>query len=93
MTTLKLTDCVKRQDRLLTSRIDNEEVMLDMDSGSYFGLNVIGSEIWQRLAKPITVADLCQQLQTEYEISKEQCETEVLGFLHEMLAGNLIQTV
>ncbi len=85
-----LTHTVWRQDRLLTARVHDEEVMLDIDQGAYFALNPLGARIWELLAKPFCVEAICEQLQAEYEVSREQCEREVLEFLNNLSEKKLI---
>ena len=35
--------------------LDGESVVLDMSSGKYYGLNSVGSEVWNLIQQPRTV--------------------------------------
>jgi hypothetical protein len=66
--------------QVVQSKIDNEVVMMDIESGFYFGLNSVASVIWELLKSGKTVNELVDYLITEYEVNYEQClaETDVL---------------
>ena len=42
----------------LSSRVDNELVILNIDKGEYNGLDEIGSDVWSNLETPLIVSDL-----------------------------------
>lgn len=64
-----------------TAPVDRELFMMRIESNSYYGLDDIGRAIWELLATPRTVSELCIVLRTKYDVSAEQCETDVLHFL------------
>ena len=84
------TVLVKRAD-LLSSGMDEDTVMFDLNSGRYFGMDVVGSAIWSRLKDPVRVSDLCDLLQQEFDVDQETCERDVLAFLDELLENQLVQ--
>lgn len=90
---LELETQVRRLDDVLETEIDNETVMMDIEQGSYFGLNPVGSRIWALLGESIAIGDLCDQLTEEFEVPREQCESQVLGFLQDLFERGLLQVV
>jgi hypothetical protein len=64
--------------------------MMSVDRGLYYGLDAIGADIWQRLAQPLRVADLCAQLVQEYEVEEAECAADVLAMLNDMATDGLI---
>jgi Coenzyme PQQ synthesis protein D (PqqD) len=84
------TVLVHRPD-LLTAVVDGETVMLDPRQGCYFGLDRGGSAIWELLAEPRSVADVCAALLERYAVSAEECRSEVLFFLHELYDAGLVE--
>ena len=93
MTLLKLspnTIIAKRPD-LLASQVDDEMVMLDMESGNYFGLDSIAADIWNLLEQPISITALCQRLEQEYQVDHQQCLADTTEFLEQLLANNMIE--
>ncbi len=76
---------------VLSSRIDEEVVLMSMEADSYFGLDPIGSQVWELLSeKPATLTELVQTLMEEYEIDEESCKRDVGNFLKEMSERKLI---
>lgn len=66
--------------QVVQSKIDDEVVMMDIESGFYFGLNSVASIIWELLKDGKTVDELADYLITEYDVNREQCleETDIL---------------
>lgn len=90
MNPINLNTTVVRSTHILASPVDNALVMLDIEGGHYFSLDPIGADIWERLAEPISVADLCAQLVQVYEVEPNVCEADVLAVLNDMAADNLV---
>ncbi len=76
---------------LLSTEIDGELVMMDMDSGRYFNLDRIGAVIWRELEQPRMVADLCRSLGERYEAPAGEIERDVLDLLRQMEDKKLIR--
>jgi hypothetical protein len=81
---------VARSDGFLEAEIDNEVVALSIERGTCYGLNQVGSRIWNLLASPARIGDLCETLVAEYEVEPGVCERQVLDLLEELRAEGLI---
>jgi hypothetical protein len=75
---------------IMQSKIDEDVVMLDIDTGFYFGLDAVGSTIWSHLSHPISFEELIVRLMSKYDIDRETCETETRLFLKQLLEKNII---
>jgi hypothetical protein len=84
---------VRRIDDVLDTEIDDQTVMMDIDQGSYFGLNPTGTRIWALLAEPIAIGDLCDRLLEEFDVPREQCERQVVDFLESLIDRGLVQVL
>ena len=93
MNEITLEATVVRSNDVLASPVDNDLVMIDLERGMYYALNAIGADIWERLAQPVAVADLCDQLMQKYEVDRETCQADVLAVLNEMAANGLLAKV
>lgn len=82
---------VNKSTELLASEVGGEIVMMNIESGKYYGINSVGSEIWKLLETPIVVSDICKELIKIYEIDDSTCEAEVLDFLQSLEKENMIQ--
>jgi hypothetical protein len=87
-----LATIIARRPDLMTSELSETElVMLNIERGSYYGMADTAKDIWNLLETPRSIAAVCDQLLTLYAVDRETCEREVLVFVNEMLAGDLVQ--
>jgi Coenzyme PQQ synthesis protein D (PqqD) len=68
----------------------NEVLILDLSSGVYFGLEGVGSVLWQYIQEPRTVQQVVDHLMSQYDVSRETCETQTVGFLEDLAKHGLI---
>jgi len=90
---LTLDTIIRRSDALLSASLGDDVVMMDVEQGAYYGLEAVASRIWALTEQPMSVGSLCERLVTEYQISPEQCQQEVLAFLGELLNQQIVQIV
>lgn len=90
MTKIDGTSMVKRSSSVLTVEIEGEAVMLDAVRGQYYGLDVIGTEIWARLIEPTKVSDLLAYLNREFDSEPETIERDVLDLLSVMAENEMV---
>ncbi|MDH3445204.1 MAG: PqqD family peptide modification chaperone [Deltaproteobacteria bacterium] len=67
-----------------------EAVILNTDSGVYYGLNPVGARVWQLIQEPRTVQDLLRTLLETYDVSADRCELELISLLQELATKDLI---
>ena len=79
--------------KIIQSKIGEEVVMMDMDSGFYFGLNSVASEIWAKLEHEITFEALIEELLKEYAVEKTLCEHDTKELLEQLREKNIIRIV
>lgn len=87
-----LDDIVVQVKGNLESNMDGEKVMMSVHSGKYYNLGQIGGVIWDKIESPVSVRQLIAFLTTEYDIDREACGQQVIGFLQSMLQEQLIHT-
>ena len=90
---LTLETIIRRSDALLFSNLGDDIVMMDVELGAYYGLEAVAAQIWALTERPVSVRSVCERLMTEYEISPEQCQQEILAFLGDLLNHRIVQIV
>lgn len=85
------TSTVARADNKVAAEIGNETVILDIESGYYFQLNVTGARIWSFMETPITLGALCAKLEAAFAIDSGACRSEVKSFVETMREKNLVK--
>ena len=79
---------IARKGDWLSARVGDELVMMSAESGYYIGLTEVGARIWELIAEPRAIDDICAELRREFEVAPETCEAEVRAFLGELAAQN-----
>jgi hypothetical protein len=75
----------------VSSDLAGETVLLSMSSAHYYGFEGVGSRIWELIAEPMRVSDVCNMIGIEYDVTPERCEADVLGFLRALDEKGLIE--
>jgi hypothetical protein len=83
-------DTLQRNPDLLSSKIDNETIMMSMLDGNYYGLNEVAGRIWEILAKPYSYKELIEVLLSEFDVDEATCNRDVAGFLKKLEEKKLI---
>jgi hypothetical protein len=75
----------------VAAEVNDEVVLMNLVRDRCYGLGNTGSDIWRRLREPIQVSELVTQLQTAYDASPGQIESDVLRTLRKFAAEGLIE--
>lgn len=78
---------------MAVSDMNGEVVMMTMSKGDFYNLDDISSRIWSLIENPRTVADVCAELQTIYDVDAQTCEQDVLALLNDLADKGLIKIV
>jgi len=87
MENITLPKTVKISNNVLFQQINNECVLLDMDSEQYYGLDDIGARMWQVLSENSETEKALTQLLTEYDIDEKTLRQDLLNLITEL--GNV----
>lgn len=71
--------------------LEGEAAILDLKSGTYYGLDEVGATIWNLVARPTAVSAIRDVLLARYEVDTERCEQDLLVLLGELREHGLIQ--
>jgi len=87
-----LTDfsIVKRMPDQVSCDLSGEAVILNLNSGMYFGINEIGASIWAALEEPRTLDYLRETILSAYRVDRGTCDHDVMEFLADMQSAGLI---
>lgn len=87
---LGLADQVGRNGEAVFARIDGEVVALNAAKGECYGLDAIGSEIWDLIEPPAAIGGVCETLLQRYNIDPATCRAQVLDLLEDLRAEGLL---
>lgn len=74
----------------MSRTVGDETVILHLGSGIYFGLDPIGTRIWQLICDGRHPSDICEALVAEYSQPRETIERDMGELLHELVKHRLI---
>lgn len=66
-----------------------EAVVLDLSSGRYFGLNAVGTRVWQLLQQGLPVDALIRTVVAEYDADADAIERDVVALLDDLTTRGL----
>ena len=81
---------ISQVEDIVASNVDGETVMMSIENGHYYGLDDIGSIIWELIEKPTRVSDLIDMLVEKFTVDHETCEKDVLKFLNGLNEDNIL---
>lgn len=87
---MNLSDKVSIPPQVMARTVGDETVILDLASGTYFGLDPVGARIWELLGEGKTFAEICDQMLDEYEVTREELERDTLRLAQELAEQGLI---
>lgn len=76
--------------QVMTRTVGSETVILDLASGTYFGLDPIGARIWQLLEQGKSLAEVCDAMLDEYEVERDQLQRDTLALAAELADKKLV---
>jgi len=88
---LKLeTQKITISEEALSQEVNGETVILDLKSESYFGLDEVGTRIWQLLQEHGDVQKTFDVMLDEFDVEEEQLEKDMSALLDDMLEKGLL---
>ena len=84
---------LKRNPDQLFTMVDDEVVMLNIKCEEYLNLNQHASYIWQQLEGQRSFGELIDLLCGVYNVKKEECFSDTLEFITELVEKDIIQII
>ena len=72
------------------NRVGDETVMLQIKRSSYYGLDPIGTRIWQGLLDGRLAGDVCKEIADEHDVPLARVQDDTRKFLEELQANDII---
>ena len=88
--TISLTDRVKLPDDVLISNLQEESVILNLDSERYYGLDSIGTRMLSVLTTSDSIEAAYRTLVAEYDVDREVLKTDLLELVENLIAQGLL---
>ena len=91
MADLTLNDRVAVPEAVISRELDGETVVLNLETGVYFGLDGVGTDIWNALQKGGRIEDTFNALLQQYDVQAAALKDDLLRFVNQLASKGLLQ--
>ncbi len=88
---MNLNSKVTFADTVFAQEVDGEMVLLDMNSENYFGLDAVGTDIWQAMQERETLQEVLEALLEQYEVEEDVLKKDLLTFVEKLQESGLVE--
>lgn len=89
--TISFNSRVTTPDGVLMRQIDNEAVILNLNSELYFGLSAVGTRMWTLLTSQPTIQVAFDKLLEEYDVAPDRLQQDMLALIAELEQHGLVK--
>ena len=88
---MELNRKIVLSDDVISQEVSGETVLLDLASENYFGLDEVGTRIWQLIQESGDLEFIVKTLLNEYDVAEDTLKADVDGLLTEIADLGLIK--
>ena len=88
---LTLRSVVSAAREQVSSGIGDDTVILELRAGVYYGLDRVGTRVWELLREPRTVRDIRDRIVVEFDVDDDHARDDLLVLLGEMADRGLVE--
>lgn len=88
--TISFADRVKVPDDVLISNLQEESVILNLDSERYYGLDSVGTRMLSVLTTSNSIEAAYERLTAEYDVDREVLRKDLLELVENLIAQGLL---
>lgn len=87
---MNLKQTVTLSPDVISQEVSGETVLLDLNSENYFGLDEVGTRIWQLIESSGNLQDIYDTLLAEYEVEPDQLLEDIEQLLTDIEKAGLV---
>ncbi|MFC5577723.1 PqqD family protein [Lysobacter niabensis] len=87
---ITLAHRLRRSDQVLFQNVGGEGVLLDLSGETYFGLNKVGTRVWELLLQRDDLAAVHQTLCDEFDAMPATIERDLLTLAAQLAQAGLV---
>ena len=88
---ITLSQRASPSDDVLFQEVGGEAVLLSLASESYFGLDPVGTRIWQLLGEDASLQRVHERLLDEYEVEPSHLQSDLLVLVEQLADAGLVR--
>ncbi len=70
--------------------VADEAILIDINTGTYFSLNSVGTEFWQLINGQRSIASIATELATKYEVDVHMVTNDLIELGTKMMEEGLV---
>ncbi len=90
---LDIPSRVRIRDDVLYQYLQGETVLLDLASGTYYGLDSVGTRVWQGIEQHGQLNKVREAILNEYDVSEQQCDADLVDIVADLINKGLLESV
>jgi hypothetical protein len=75
---------------VIARELSGETVLLNLESGIYYGLDAVGTRVWQLLMQGRTIASVCETMIDEYDVAPDVLRGDVARLVGELRERGIV---
>jgi hypothetical protein len=91
MPTVSLDTSISVPEDVIFRELDGEAIILDLASGTYFGLDEVGTRLWMLLTESSSIRRVVEVMAGEYVVESAQLERDVLELVSQLVDRGLVK--
>lgn len=91
MTAISPSSKITFSDQILFREMQGEAVLLNIETGIYFGLDETGTATWNIMQKEKQIGKIADYLLKHYDVDPKTCREDLLKFITNLEKNGLIQ--
>ena len=89
---MELNEKIVFADTVFAQEVDGEMVLLDMNTENYFGLDEVGTSIWQAIEENNgDLAEVFEVLMAQYDVEEEVLKRDLSAFVKRLAESGLVK--
>jgi len=88
---LALATVVSASPNQVHSRVDDDLVILELDSSLYYALDPVGARVFELVQEPTSLGAIVDTIVAEFEVDAPTARTDVLALMDTLLAQKLVE--
>jgi hypothetical protein len=73
------------------TKLGDEVAILNSETGTYFGLDPIGSRIWCLMAEGVAIDEVVSTLLSEYQVDEQRVRDDLRELIEQLSARSLVK--
>jgi hypothetical protein len=82
---------VEIEPAVVYQKVGDEVVFLHAEDGVYYGLDAVGSRMWELLLSHATLSDVLKEMLREYDVNEDELKDDLLRIVKELSERKLLR--